>query len=67
MFDSAHHIEKVKDAPEKRLDEENVMSVCTPCHAHLDALYERDREQYWIEIRRIREAVRGNDHQGAIN
>lgn len=28
-----HHIRKIKDAPELRLDLDNLMSLCTPCHA----------------------------------
>lgn len=31
-----HHIVKLKDRPELRLDENNVMSVCRACHKMLD-------------------------------
>lgn len=58
MTTSTHHIEKIKDAPDKRLDEDNTLPSCDMCHAYLDALYESDREQYWTEIKRIRDAVR---------
>lgn len=27
-----HHIEEVKDCPEKRLDESNLIPLCTKCH-----------------------------------
>tara|TARA_Y100000310_G_scaffold260573_1_gene269549 strand:+ start:1743 stop:1898 length:156 start_codon:yes stop_codon:yes gene_type:complete len=36
----------VKDAPEKRLDEDNLVNVCPACHGELDALYETDRKAY---------------------
>lgn len=61
MVTSTHHIEKIKDAPDKRLDDENTMPSCTPCHAYLDTLYDRDRESYWAEIKRIRESIQRSD------
>lgn len=29
----AHHVEKVADAPERRLDASNLMALCKRCHA----------------------------------
>ena len=43
---ASHHIEKIRDAPEKRLDLSNVVSVCKECHVALDTLYETDRASY---------------------
>lgn len=32
-----HHIVKIRDRPDLRMDENNVMSVCRTCHKRLDA------------------------------
>lgn len=52
--DHRHHIEKIKDAPHKRLDAKNIMSVCERHHAELDQLYDRDRASYWTAIQHVR-------------
>jgi 5-methylcytosine-specific restriction protein A len=28
-----HHIERVRDRPDRRLDPSNLMGLCTPCHS----------------------------------
>lgn len=33
MATEAHHLEKIKDRPDLRLDIGNLMSLCKPCHA----------------------------------
>ena len=30
--DMVHHIEELKDQPSKALDEDNLVSLCNPCH-----------------------------------
>ena len=34
---SVHHIEKIKDAPEKYLDNNNLICLCSRCHKDADA------------------------------
>ena len=39
-----HHIEGLVEAPEKAFDLDNLMSVCTRCHARLEAAVRRNPE-----------------------
>lgn len=52
-----HHVVKVRDARERRMDESNVMAVCVACHEVLDALYESDRAAYAARITIVRAAM----------
>jgi len=56
-----HHIQKIKDAPDKRLDRNNVLSVCATHNNELDAMYERNRVGYdkWIDA--IRDAMKARN------
>ena len=57
---STHHIVKIRDAPELRLDRDNLLTVCESCHGDLDALYERDRRAYdvrAIELKHVRDEL----------
>lgn len=36
--DAVHHVEKIKDAPHLRLDDENTVSVCEACHPEIEGM-----------------------------
>jgi hypothetical protein len=38
-----HHIEKIRDAPDKRLDIQNTMAVCHGCHEEVEGMS-------WVEL-----------------
>lgn len=46
-----HHIAKVVDAPERRLDPDNLLTMCEACHKAADAIHDSDKQRYteWME------------------
>lgn len=56
----SHHVIKIIDAPHLRLDDDNVVVVCSGCNKLLDALYERDRKTYdmeAVELKQTRDSL----------
>ena len=54
---SMHHIESIKDAPEKRMEPSNWLAVCEPCHEAIEGkpidgmIVKRwSEENYWLAM-----------------
>lgn len=46
-----HHIEKVRDAPEKRLSEDNTIAVCGACHRIVEGMNRIELDNYLERLR----------------
>lgn len=41
-----HHVEKVRDAPERRLDVHNTVAVCMDCHREIEGMGHTELHQF---------------------
>lgn len=46
-----HHVEKIRDAPEKRLDERNTIAVCGECHRIIEGMTPVELANYLERLR----------------
>ena len=46
-----HHIEKIKDAPSRRLDKSNTIAVCNECHEGIEGLTPKQLDDYLERLR----------------
>lgn len=45
-----HHIEKIRDAPDKRLDWDNTISVCKDCHKQIEGMGREELKRYLQQL-----------------
>lgn len=56
FMDRVHHIEELKEAYDKRLDEDNLISLCESCHQKVHKQYkksQKDKENMQNELKKL--------------
>lgn len=46
-----HHIEKIRDAPDRRLDFDNTISVCGDCHKEIEGMGREELKRYLQQLK----------------
>jgi len=60
LGEERHHIVPIRIAPERRLDVDNLLNLCRPCHERLEAMYESDIDGYQTLVASIKHPRGGN-------